>query len=199
MSLPNRVFVTPEAYLERERAAETKSEYWDGQIVAMVGGTEPHNRATGNIYRHLGNQLEGGQCHIYINDMKVQIPAANFYTYPDVFVVCGERRFLDERRDTLLNPTLIVEVLSPSTEAYDRGRKFAAYRTLPSLRDYLMAAQDEPRLDRFTRQESGLWVLHEHTVLDAVVELPSIGCSLALRDVYRGVDLPPAPGPEASS
>lgn len=198
MSLPSRVFVTPEEYLERERAAETKSEYHDGAIVAMVGGTARHNQVTGNIYRHLGNQLEGGPCRIYINDVKVRIPAANFYTYPDVFVVCGEEQFLDDRRDTLLNSTLIVEVLSPSTEAYDRGRKFAAYRTLPSLRDYVLAAQDEPRLERFTRQESGLWVLSEHTGLDAVIELPSIGCSLALQDVYRGVDLPPAlgrPGP----
>lgn len=174
---------TPEQYLALERKAEFKSEYFDGFIEAMSGTTRLHNLVAGNLLREIGNQLKGRPCEVYTADMRVRVSPTGLYTYPDVVAVCGEPRFLDGEFDTLLNPTLIVEVLSPSTEAYDRGGKFAHYRRLESLREYALIAQDRACVERFARRDEG-WVLTEWSGPEAVLQLDSIGCAVALREIY---------------
>jgi Uma2 family endonuclease len=177
---------TPEEYLAQERKAEYKSEYVAGQILAMSGVSREHSLITGNIARVLGSQLLDRPCEVHASDMRVKVPARGMYTYPDVVVVCGDARFEDEQVDTLLNPTVIVEVLSPSTEAYDRGAKFAYYRQLPSLQDYLLVSQFQMLIEHFTREEEG-WLLTETTDPGEVVQLPSIACELPVAEVYRKV------------
>lgn len=189
MSRQIKSYVTPEEYLRLERQAEYKSEYVNGEIFAMSGASRKHNLVTGNILGELNRQLRGKPCEVYPSDMRVKVTATGLYTYPDVVVVCGEPKFEDEYVDTLLNPTLLVEVLSQSTERYDRIAKSSYYRTLDSLAEHLLVAQDEVRLEQYVKQANGQWLLFECTSLDQVVELPSISCSLALRDVYDKVSL----------
>ena len=148
---------TPEEYLAVERASETRSEYFAGDIVAMTGASRAHNLIVLNVGAELRAQLRGRACESYVEGMRVKVVAAGVYTYPDVVVVCGEPVFEDEQVDTVLNPTLIVEVLSPSTERYDRGRKLEHYRKIPSLSEYILIAQDARRIEWYTRQEGGLW------------------------------------------
>ena len=180
-------YVSPEEYLRLERQAEYKSEYVNGEIFAMTGASRKHNLVAGNIFRELGQQLRSRQCEAYVGDMRVKVTATGLYTYPDVVVVCGEPKFEDTFVDTLLNPTLLVEVLSQSTERYDRIAKSSYYRTLDSLSEHLLVAQDEVRLEQYVKQTDGRWVLFEYSALENVVELSSISCSLALRDVYDKV------------
>jgi Uma2 family endonuclease len=180
-------YVSPEEYLRLERQAEYKSEYVNGEIFAMTGASRKHNLVAGNTFGELRQQLKGRQCQAYVSDMRVKVTATGLYTYPDVVVVCGEPSFEDGYVDTLLNPTLLVEVLSPSTERYDRIAKSSYYRTLESLAEHLLVAQDEVRLEQYVKQPNGQWLLFECTSLDNVVELASIGCSLNLRDVYDKV------------
>jgi Uma2 family endonuclease len=150
----------------------------------MTGASRNHNLITTHISSEFNQQLKGKPWEAYSSEMRVKVTATGLYTYPDVVVVCGEPKFEDQYVDTLLNPTLLVEVLSPSTERYDRIAKSSYYRTLESLAEHLLVAQDEIRLEQYVKQANGQWLLFESTSLDAVVELPSIGCSLALRDVY---------------
>lgn len=189
MSTQIKPFVTPEEYLRLERQAEYKSEYVNGEIFAMSGASRKHNLVAGNIVAELNRQLRGKPCEVYPSDMRVKVTATGLYTYPDVVVVWGEPKFEDEYVDTLLNPTLLVEVLSQSTERYDRIAKSSYYRTLDSLAEHLLVAQDEVRLEQYVKQADGQWLLFECSSLDKVVELPSISCSLALRDVYDKVSL----------
>jgi Uma2 family endonuclease len=180
---------TPEEYLARERAAEYKSEYVNGFIVAMTGASRAHNVVTVNVSRELGNQLEGRPCEVYVADMRVKVEATGTYRYPDVVVACGDIAFEDAELDTLLNPVVIVEVLSPSTESVDRGEKLAHYRRLPSLREYLLISQDAPQIETFVRRGDG-WLLSDVSGLDASVHLASIDCVLPLRRVYDKVRFP---------
>ncbi len=159
MSRQAETFVTPEEYLAYERRAEYKNEYFDGEIVAMTGASRKHNLIMTNVLGALWEQLRGKPCEVYPSEMRVRIPATNLYTYPDVVVVCGEPNFEDEHVDTLLNPTLIVEVLSKSTAAYERTVKFGHYRTLESLAEYLLVAQDEYHVAQHTKQPDGWWLL----------------------------------------
>jgi Uma2 family endonuclease len=181
-------YISPEEYLRLERQAEHRSEYVNGEIFAMTGASLKHNLVSGNIFGELRQQLKGRECQAYMSEMRVKVTGTGLYTYPDVVVVCGERKFEDKYFDTLLNPTVLVEVLSPSTERYDRIAKSSYYRTLDSLAEHLLVAQDEVRLEQYVKQPNGQWLLFESTSLDAVVELASIGCSLALRDVYDKVE-----------
>ena len=194
-----REYVTRQEYLAWERKATTKSEYHDGVIVAMAGASWEHNLIVGDIQRHLGNQLERTPCVPVTNDMRLRVVECNRDFYPDVVVVCGRPIFEDEALDTLTNPTLIVEVLSNSTEQTDRRLKWDCYRTLPSLRIYVLAAQDEPRIETFTRQDNGAWEYEAVSGLEASVSLPAIGCTLRLSDVYARVEFPPAPVLEAGT
>ncbi len=179
--------LTPEEYLARERAAETKSEYIDGVLVAMGGASPRHVLITTNITGELYGQLKGRPCRVFSQDLRVRVEEAGMYAYPDVAAVCGEPTFDAGALDVLTNPTLIVEVLSESTEAYDRGLKFARYRQRASLQEYLLVAQDRVSVERYSRQGE-FWVLTEATHLEDAIELPSIGCTLALRDVYDKVE-----------
>lgn len=180
--------LTVEEYLEMERASEVRHEYYDGEIFTMVGASFEHNVIVTNLIGLLHPQLREGRCELLMSDMRVQVAATGLYTYPDLIVVCGEPQLTDEQGDMLLNPTLIVEVLSESTEAYDRGKKFEHYRTLDSLTDYLLVAQDEPRLEHFTRREGG-WFLTAASGLDGILALPTIGCELRLAEVYERVEV----------
>ena len=180
---------TPAQYLALERKAPFKSEYDDGFIHAMAGSSREHNLIAGNIFRRVGLQLEDRPCESYMSDMRVRVGPSDRYTYPDVVVVCGTPRFEDDETDTLLNPTVLVEVLSPSTESYDRGRKFAGYRRLDSLREYVLVAQDRVCVERFTRQGEE-WLLTEFSRPEDVLQLTSIDCAVPLREIYAKVPLP---------
>lgn len=180
--------VSPQEYLERERAAEYKSEYVNGEILAMAGATEQHNLITSNVNAELHTQFKRRSCKVYAQDMRVQVSETGMYTYPDVVAVCGEAQFEDAQRDTLLNPTVIVEVLSKSTEAYDRGDKFAHYRRLTSLQEVVLIAQDKARVERFVRQPDGDWLLSEANDLQETISLTSIDCTLALSEIYDKVE-----------
>lgn len=177
-----------EAYLECERAAEVRHEYLAGEVFAMVGASEPHNLIVTNVVAGLHQQLKGRPCKIYAADMRVKVAPSGLYTYPDVVVVCGPGQFDDEQRDTLLNPTLLIEVLSASTEAYDRGDKFEHYRKLASLAEYILIAQDRPHVDQFTRRPDNQWLLAESEGRGATARLASIEAELALAEVYDKVD-----------
>lgn len=187
MSTTTETRVSPEEYLVRERAAEYRSEYVHGEIRAMTGASPDHGRIALSIGMALQGQLRGGPCEAFLNDLRVKIPGTRDYVYPDVVVVCGPPETEDEHDDSLLNPTVIVEVLSPSTQVYDRTEKWEMYRRLPTLREYLLVAQDRPRVERYVRQGGGLWLFSETEGRDEVLRLESIGCTLALRDVYERV------------
>jgi len=182
-----KIRYTPEEYLAMEREAPFKSEYHAGEIFAMAGASEEHNMLTVNLTIALGSRLRGGPCRPFAADMRVRIGSADLYAYPDVVVVCGERRFADEQRDVLLNPAVIVEVLSRTTEEYDRGDKFTGYQHLESLQEYLLVAQDRPRVEQYTRQPDGGWLAVEATGREAAIHLPSLGVDLPLDEVYDGV------------
>jgi Uma2 family endonuclease len=173
-------------YLALERAAPYKSEFRDGRIHAMTGASRKHNLIGVNIARELSAQLKGRPCKAYVSDMRVKARGTGKYHYSDIAVAYGGPEFEDEQADTLVNPVVLIEVLSPSTEAYDRGDKFASYRRIPSLREYLLVAQDQARIERYQRRGDA-WVLTEAERLDATVNLEAIGCTLALREVYDKV------------
>lgn len=181
-----------EDYLAMEELSRERHEFVAGEVFAMTGASENHNLIVANLVMSLGTQMKGRPCRVYVADMKVRIDAADMAAYPDLTAVCGERRFYDQRRNVLLNPTLIVEVLSPSTEAYDRGDKFACYRRLDSLRDYLLVAQDRTRIELYTRQDHGGWLLTEYAEPGAEVALASVDCRLLLGEVYDKVEFPPS-------
>ncbi len=187
MSAEPQRHLTVEEYLALERESETRHEYLDGEIFAMSGASREHNLIGTNIVGALHPQLKRSGCEQYANDMRVWIPSAGLYTYPDVVVVCDPPHFEDDECETLLNPTLIVEVLSPSTEDYDRGRKFAYYRSIPSLQVFVLVAQDRAHVEVFTRQPDDRWLLWETDDLDGTLELPEIGATLKMADVYDRV------------
>lgn len=196
MTVHSKAYLTPEEYLALERASESRSEYIDGEMVAMTGTSRPHSLIVTNFVADFRQQLKRRPCEVHASEMRVWIPATGLYTYPDVVVVCGEPALVDDHFDMLTNPTVLIEVLSPTTEAYDRGRKFEHYRTLVSLREYLLVSQDQPRVEQFIRQEDGsLWTFSAETGLDATVELPSIQCRLALSEIYDKVIFPAATSP----
>jgi Uma2 family endonuclease len=177
---------SPEEYLALERKADYKSEYVNGQIIAMAGASRQHNLIAGNLYREVSQQLRGRPCEAYISDMRVKVSRTGLYTYPDVVVIYGEIRFEDASNDTLLNPLVIAEVLSASTEAYDRGEKFAHYRRLESLQEYLLVSQDKVHIEHYVRQ-GDQWVLSEVSDLHDTLHLASIGCDVVLQEIYHKV------------
>lgn len=196
MSVPGTTFITPSEYLEIERKAEIKSEYINGRMYTMSGASERHNVIAGNTQSEIRLQLRGRDCRAYVSDMRVKVSPTRMYTYPDVVAVCGERQFEDSYVDTLLNPTVIIEVLSESTEAYDRGEKFAHYRRLESLREYVLIAQNKIRIEHYRREGEG-WLLSEISDSAGTVHLSSIDCHIAVAAIYEKVEFeaPPATSP----
>jgi Uma2 family endonuclease len=189
MSSPLKKRFTPEEYLAIERQAQPKSEYLNGEIFAMSGASPRHVLIVTNVVAQLAVQLKQHLCTVFSTDLRVKVSPTGLYTYPDVVVVCGQLQFDDDQKDTLLNPTLIVEVLSESTEDYDRGRKFEHYRALDSLMEYVLIAQDKFHVEHFLRQSGGHWLLSETNRLEDTMRLTSIGCDLVLAEVYDKVDL----------
>jgi Uma2 family endonuclease len=180
---------TPEEYLALERKAEYKSEYIHGEIVAMAGASRNHNRITLNVAVSLHAQFRNRACEVFSNDMRIRVAETELYTYPDVVAVCDFPQFEDAETDTLLNPTVIIEVLSESTESYDRGAKFAHYRRIGSLQEYLLISQNRQLVEHYLRRDTNKWLLTEAAEQEAVLELPSIGCLLRLADVYDKVEV----------
>jgi Uma2 family endonuclease len=183
--------ITPQEYLIRERQASIKSEFYQGEIFATGGGSANHSLIAANLVREAGNALKDKPCTVFNSDLRVQVQATGLYTYPDATIVCGEQIFDDDHRDTLLNPTVIIEVLSDSTEKYDRGKKSNHYRQIASLKELILIAQDRPQVERFTRQPNGDWLFHEQKELSAEFELKSLGISVAMSELYRGVKFEP--------
>jgi Uma2 family endonuclease len=187
-ALPKQHY-TLEEYLKLEKNAEQRYEYFDGEVVAMGGASLNHNRITRNIIRSLENALAEQGCEVLPADMRVKVPKAFPYRYPDAVVVCGEP-IIEEMhgQEMLVNPILIVEVLSPTTEAYDRGAKFSAYQSITSFQEYLLIAQDRPHITQYVRQPHGKWLRSEVEGMDGELRLESLHCRLALSDVYRRVE-----------
>lgn len=190
MSSPNPSLLTPDEYLALERKSEIRSEYIAGRMYAMSGASRRHSLITGNFHRELSTQLLGRRCEAHMIDLRLKVSPSGMYTYPDIVAVCGEVLLEDEHFDTLLNPTVIVEVLSGSTEAYDRGEKFAHYRRLDSLREYVLVAQDKIRVEHF-RREGEEWILSEVSGPDAVLHLGSIDCHVSVAAIYDKVEFDP--------
>lgn len=179
---------TPEEYLELERATEQKNEYLDGQIYAMGGASARHVLIVVNAGSELRTLLRDRHRTVYTTDLRVRVSHEGMYTYPDVIVVCGEPKFIDDTFDTLINPVLIIEVLSPTTKNYDRGEKFEQYRKIFELQEYLLIAQDRPQIGHYVRQADGTWVFSEVIGVDSIINLPSLNCSLSLAEVYAKVN-----------
>jgi Uma2 family endonuclease len=192
MSLAPKHHLSFEDWLEGERAAlEGRSEYVGGEVFAMTGASVEHNAIVANIVRELSTQMKGRPCQVYASDLKVRIRSANAGKYPDLIALCGEHQFQDGRRDVLLNPSLIMEVLSDSTEAYDRGDKFSLYRQISSLREYLLVSQHRVQVELYNRSEDGRWTLTDFSARTDSVPLESVGCTLSLAEVYDKVEFSP--------
>jgi Uma2 family endonuclease len=174
-------------YLEIERKADSKSEFYDGEMFAMSGGTRWHSLISANVGRELGNALKGRGCVVFESNMRVKVETTGLYTYPDVSVACEEQRFADDEMDTLLNPTMIVEVLSESTERYDRGEKFRQYQQIESLREYMLVSQHAPRVELFVRESSATWRLLQAEGLDGKISSPTLGVTLEMREIFANV------------
>lgn len=187
MAVRSIPYITEAQYLEAERLAKSKSEYLAGQVFAMAGASRAHNTITLNIAGELRRTLRQQGCSVFAIDMRVKIPAASAYFYPDVVIVCGQPRFEDEHEDNLLNPVAVIEVLSPSTEDFDRTQKFFAYQKLDTLREYLLVSQDRVHIEQFTRQQDGQWWKREYTRLEEVVYLQSVDIYVPLQTVYEGI------------
>lgn len=191
MAAQPKTTLSEEAYLAFERSSLVKHEYYRGRTYAMTGAKEAHNIITSNTLASLHTQLRRMPCLVYPSDMRIKVLQTGLNTYPDITVVCGQAQFTDTVRDTLVNPTVIVEVLSASTERYDRGLKFYNYRTIETLQDYILISQTTHRVEHYTRQDHGLWLLQEFASLDDTVMLRSINCTLLLEDIYEKVGLEP--------
>lgn len=181
--------VSPEEYLVFEQTSDKKHEYYAGMIYAMAGGSARHNRIAGSTYAALYAQLRRRNCTVYPSDMRVKAIQTGLYTYPDIAIVCGNEQYEGKKEDTLLNPIIIIEILSPSTEKYDRGKKFQHYRSIFSLREYILIAQDEYHIEQFTRQSDNTWVFSEAVGLAGTIHLSAIQCTLLLEEVYEKIDL----------
>ncbi len=181
--------ITPEEYLEIERAAEFRSEYYDGCMHAMAGGSFTHGTIIWNLACEIHGFLRNSSCSAVTNQLRVRVPPERSYVYPDIVVVCGDRQFADDQDDTLLNPTLIIEVLSEFTEAFDRGEKFTIYRRLASLQEYVLVSQNKARVEVYRRQPGAdQWLFSNRSGLDASVRFESIHCEILLAEIYRDID-----------
>jgi Uma2 family endonuclease len=190
MATAGKPHITPQEYLARERLADFRSEYYNGEMFAMSGASWEHTLIKDNVARHAGNQMEGGPCVVLTSDLRVKVDATGLYTYPDVVLVCEEPQFEDDVFDTLLNPRVVVEVLSESTEAYDRGIKFGHYRRVPSIQEFVLIAQDRPLVERFVRQPDDTWVLTTFSDLSQTFSFATIPVKIPLAEIYRNVEFP---------
>jgi Uma2 family endonuclease len=182
-------FMTAEEYLALDRAAELRSEFLDGEIIAMSGGSVRHSRLQMNLGFQIRTALKGTDCEAFSSDLRVRV-SSRMYTYPDLSVVYGKLMLADGRQDVLLNPTVVLEVLSPSTEYYDHGVKFQRYREVESLQDYILVDQDQIRIEQFTRGDANTWTLRDYLRAEDVLRIASIGVSLPLAAIYERIEFP---------
>lgn len=184
MSFLPQHYLSPEEYLAIERKAEYKSEYIDGVMYAMAGGSERHNIIVANLIISTGLQLRDRPCRVYPSDLKVRVPNSKKLFYPDVSIVCGETMYDDEHKDIMLNPVLILEVLSDTTAGLDRGKKFLSYQQIESLQEYVLVGQDEILVEKYERQKNETWLYSKAKDVEATINLPSIQCEISIRDIY---------------
>jgi Uma2 family endonuclease len=178
-------------YLEFELGSDAKHEFFNGEIFAMAGASEEHSSIAGSVSAHLYPQVRKNGCKVHSSDMRLKILATGFFTYPDISIYCGELKFTGDRPDTLTNPTIIIEILSPSTELHDRNAKFRQYQQIPSLKEYVLVSQDEPRIERYLREEGKkTWVYLDVEGLEESIEFPSVNAVLTLADAYEQVSFP---------
>jgi len=189
MALRDDLWVTPEEYLEQERTAEAKSEYLDGRIFAMAGNTPDHVQIAVNLTLALGNRLKGTKCRVVNSEQRIRTPSRKTYTYPDLGVVCGDRKYEGPQPATLTNPTAIIEILSPATESFDRGDKFWRYAEIESLREYVLVSQDQPTIE-LRQFANGLWVFHAFRGIETDLKLSSIDVEIPMAEIYDGVVFP---------
>jgi Uma2 family endonuclease len=187
MSIAQKTLISPQEYLARERQSEIRHEYYQGEMFAMTGASWEHASIKDNLAFAMRRQLDGGSCRVRTTDLRVKIFSTGLYTYPDIIVVCGEPEFEDNTFDTLLNPCTLVEVLSDSTEAYDRGEKFGHYRQIAALKEYVLVSQDKPLVERFVRQENDAWLLTVFHDLAQTFDFAAIRVSVPMADIYRDV------------
>ncbi|HET7114931.1 MAG TPA: Uma2 family endonuclease [Hanamia sp.] len=188
MSAIPKICISEKEYLDEERKALNKSEYYKGEIFAMAGATKVHNRIVASVISAIGQYLKGKDCYYYPSDLRVHNSENTLYTYPDVIIVCGKEEYLDDEFDTLLNPTVLIEVLSPSTENYDRGTKFKLYRSIPSLKNYILVSSTEYAAEVYTRIENDEWKLNTTKEKTGNIHISAIDFDLSLADVYAQVD-----------
>ena len=193
MSASPKPYLTPAEYLAIERAADHKSEYFNGEMFAMAGASYAHTRIVNNLIGELYVAFRGGPCYALPQDMRVKVSPTGLYTYPDVIVLCDPPELDDDKGDTLLNPKVLIEILSDSTENYDRGKKFHHYQRIESLREYVLVSQDEPLIERFVRQDDSSWTLTIVRGPDAEFALATVPARAPLAAVYHGVAFPPEP------
>ena len=188
MTAQPKTRLTPEEYLAIERAAEYKSEFYNGEMFAMSGASRNHVRIVRNLVGELRAQLKRRPCDVYSTDLRLRVDETGLYTYPDVMVACAEQKFADDHHDTLLNPILVIEVLSESTKNYDRGEKFTHYRRIGSLQEYLLVAQDRAHIELHVRQAGNGWLLTEFDGREAVIRLAAISCVLEAAEIYDKIE-----------
>lgn len=194
MSAMPKLVLTPAEYLAKEGRAEYKSEFFRGEMFAMAGASRFHNRVKENLIIRIGGMLLGGPCQTFSSDQRVLVDRTGLYTYPDIVVLCGKGEYDPLDEDTLTNPTAIIEVLSPSTEKYDRGAKFRNYRQIPSMKEYILVAQDEPLCDRYVRLADDSWALVSFVGMEAVLEFGTVPAKVPLGEIYAGVNFEDAAG-----
>jgi Uma2 family endonuclease len=190
MAAHPRPHLSLDAYTEIETSTGLKHEYYRGSVYAMTGASPRHNLTVANVIALLHTQLRGRACTVYPSDLRIKVEQTGLYTYPDISVICGELRLDSAKRDTATNPTVLVEVLSPSTRDYDRGTKFQHYRAIDTLREYIVISQDAPHIEQYIRQDSDQWLLREFELPEQIVALDSIGCTIDLQGVYEKVVFP---------
>ncbi|MFN0104410.1 MAG: Uma2 family endonuclease [Bryobacteraceae bacterium] len=195
MAASTQTKLSPAEYLALDRASDLRHEYVDGLMVAMSGGTGRHSLLIGSFSRLLGNALFDRQCAVSVTELRLQVTQGGAYLYPDIMVICGSFQYADSTEDIVLNPTVIVEVLSDSTERWDRNGKFAKYMLVPTLREYVLVSQDKMCIEWFTRRDNGEWVPHAANGPEAVCRLESLDIALPLAEVYRRIELARSPSP----
>jgi len=193
MPVPLRKYRTPEEYLAAEETAEFKSEYYHGEIFALAGGTINHNRIVRNVCSRLNQALSNHKCEAFMNDLRLWVKAKDLYTYPDILVVCNKLEFYPERDDTIINPTVIIEVLSEATKNYDRGEKFLCYRFIPGFKEYILIDQYKIHIEHFCIGEKGKWELTEYNDINEILLFSQLDVQLPLRDIYFNVEFTTAP------
>ena len=186
-------WISPEDYLNIERRATYRSEYLNGEMFAMAGATRQHNRISSNLVSEINQYIKSRDCNVYSSDLRVHVPSTGYFTYPDIVITCGKEEFTDVHNDILVNPLVIMEILSDSTASIDRGKKFEQYRELVSLMEYLLIDQATPHIEQYILHDSQEWRYHDIRGIDEHVTIQAIDCTLSLRDIYHKVDLLPRP------